>query len=241
MALGSIFYFKKTPYLIIDEISIIGDFNDYDSTATPLIKGKDVWYIDLDLKRGSYKYKFLINNVLKLNDPISEHYFPDEMGELWSVADVNSNGDINERIEKQPLYLMNHVITNNKTDLIEESRYKNNFVLNMDKKVNAGFELGAIKGIHTITAIWFTPQLFMHHISDHVIEVIEGEQNDAADVWFWIDLEDKTREYPQGVWYVKLFVDGEFVMEDKFSIGTGSTYVATNKGIIVNRSFDHSN
>ncbi|PKM93487.1 MAG: hypothetical protein CVU84_15015 [Firmicutes bacterium HGW-Firmicutes-1] len=239
--MASMFFYKNTPYLPINEISIIGAFNKFDPKATPLRKEKDGWYVEIDLAKGEHQYKFVINNVLRLNDPTASRYLPDEIGEVWSMADVNSKRELITSEAKEPFYLMNHVITNRKVDFIEEARYKNNLSLSMDKTVFAGFEFGAITGIHTITAIWFTPQLFMHHIADHVIEVMEGDENNAAEVWFWIDLEDKTREYPHGIWYVKLLADGEFVMEDKFSIGTGGTYVATNKGILVNRSFDNSN
>jgi len=30
-------------------------------------------------------------------------------------------------------------------------------------------------------------------------------------LWFWMDLEDNTRNYPLGTWTMKFFIDGEFI------------------------------
>lgn len=235
------FFYKNTPYIQIETISIIGEFNDYDENATPLELVKSGWFVDIELPTGKYPYKFIINGVLRLNDPNASLYSSDRDGEIWSVVYVGINGELKPESDCGILHLTNHVISNKTMDLIEEVRHKNNFNIHMDSKVAAGFEFCNISGKHTITAIWVNSQYHMHHISDHYIDVNDGDENNAADVWFWIDLQEKEREYPLGTWYVKLFVDGGFLMEEKFTIGNGGTYQATNRGIFLNQGFDIRN
>lgn len=235
------FFYRNTPYIQIETISVVGAFNDYDEFKTPLLAVKGGWEANVDLEPGKHHYKFIVNGVLRLNDPNATLYVKDREGEVWSVAYVDFNREIETQKDHGMLQLTNFVITNKTMDLVEESRYKDHFNLNMDSTVVAGFEFSYIKGVHTITVVWVNSLYHIHHISDHYIEVKEGEEDDAADIWFWIDLKEKHREYPLGTWYVKLFVDGEFLVEDKFTIGRGGTYQATSKGIVVNQGIDLSN
>lgn len=234
-----LFYYKSTPYLHINEMSVvIGQFNNFDTKTTPMERRRDGWYVEIDLPKGEHSYKFVIDDILVLNDPNATLYLQDDEGEVWSIVEVDSKGEQVTGEYKGTVSLLDHVITNRTREVIEEARYKNSFNLNMDSTVVAGFELGNIRGIHTITAVWVTPLLYMHHISDHIIEVKEGDENDATDIWFWIDLKDKEREYPYGLWSIKLFINGDFVMEDRFNIGAGGTYQATPKGIFINQNFN---
>jgi 1,4-alpha-glucan branching enzyme len=43
-------------------VTLAGEFNNWDSTAHPLKKGKDgVWKVAVRLKPGSYQYKFVVD------------------------------------------------------------------------------------------------------------------------------------------------------------------------------------
>lgn len=234
------FYYANNPYIQIETISIIGAFNNYVEFETSLEAVKGGWEITLELTPGKHQYKFIINGVLRLNDPNASEYSVDQEGEVWSIVHVDNRGKLGKNINHGTLQLTDYIITKNKMNLVEEARYINNFNLNMDSTVFAGFEFSHILGIHTITVVWVNSLYQLHHISDHYIEVKEGDENDAVDVWFWIDLQEKEREYPQGTWYAKLLVNGAFVMEDKFTIGRGGTYRPTSTGILVNQSLDIS-
>jgi len=239
--MGVLFIYKPTSYFHTDKVSIIGQFNDFNPTATPMIKDNDLWYIELELPEGEHQYKFILNDTIRLNDPNANFYLPDDEGEVWSIAVVNSNGEREEDNSKGNIELLNNIITQRAGGNFIDTRYKDNFNIKMDSTVAVGFEFGHIIGVHAITAIWMTPHMNVHHICEHMLKVSEGDENDAADVWFWIDLTDKEREFPEGVWNVKLFVDGEYVMENRFTLGTSGTYLPTNKGIITNSSFNKSN
>jgi len=238
MFMAFTFYYKNIPYIQIDTITIIGEFNNYDELATPLTYEKGGWYVELDLPRGKHPYKYIINGVLRFNDPNATFYALAEDGEVWSITQVGDNRELIANQHLGTIQLTSHVLTNKKMDFKEEARYKNSFNLNIAAAVVACFEFNNINGIHTISAIWMNPQYHMHHISDHYIDVKEDDENNAADIWFWIDLQERDRIYPLGTWYIKLFVDGEFLIEDRFTLGKGGTYQATNKGILVNQGFE---
>lgn len=233
--MGCMFYYKSTPYFHVNEVALIGQFNNF--IPTTLIKAKDIWFVEIDLPKGEHIYKFLINGVLKLNDPMARKYLPDQVGEIWSVAVVGMKRERLEVVNNSQLELLRHVITNRNSNTFDEARNKNSFDVNMDSSVVAGFEFGNVIGLHAITAVWVTPQLNMHHISEHSINVIEGDVNNTAEVWFWIPIQDKKREYPNGIWSIKLFIDGTFVMEIRFRIGKGGTYSVTNRGVEITAAF----
>lgn len=52
-----------------DTIHLVGDFNDWNTTATPLHLGDSCWSVTLDLEPGrSYQYRYLMNNTEWVTD-----------------------------------------------------------------------------------------------------------------------------------------------------------------------------
>lgn len=43
------------------------------------------WYCESD--RTISRYKYVINDIIRLNDPLTNHYVYDEKWEIWSVPD----------------------------------------------------------------------------------------------------------------------------------------------------------
>ncbi|MBN1165383.1 MAG: isoamylase early set domain-containing protein [Candidatus Krumholzibacteriota bacterium] len=72
-----------------DEVSLIGEFNNWSPEATPLAKQDNGdWSVTLILRPGSYPYKFLIDRKVKILDPSSSQTEPDGFGGLNSVMRV---------------------------------------------------------------------------------------------------------------------------------------------------------
>ena len=70
-----------------DTIHLVGDFNDWDSTATPLHLDDNCWSITLDLDAGrSYEYRYLVNNTDWVNDWQADRFTPSELGGDNSVV-----------------------------------------------------------------------------------------------------------------------------------------------------------
>ena len=215
------FEYEENEYITIDTISVIGEFNNYDSERGLMRKENNKWILDCNLPPGEHKYKFLINGELKLNDPTANIYFPDDDEELWSVIIINDQG---QRLYNNTQYAV-HMDKYNINSILNEEvvANKKNFNVLLDKKVVTRFEFTDVTGLHTVTTAWYTPKKELFQIAENNLFTPPGE-NKPIKMWFWMDLEDKTRQYPCGVWTMKLFIDGEFILEDKFTLSETSSY-----------------
>jgi len=71
-----------------NSVSVAGDFNNWDVLANPMKKDwKDDWAADLNLKPGSYEYKFYVDGTWQ-NDPSCEACVPNQFGSTNSVIEV---------------------------------------------------------------------------------------------------------------------------------------------------------
>jgi 1,4-alpha-glucan branching enzyme len=64
---------KKTTFQVtlpdVDSVVLVGDFNNWNSAATPMKKSKSgVWKADLALKAGEYQFRYLVNDYQWMND-----------------------------------------------------------------------------------------------------------------------------------------------------------------------------
>jgi hypothetical protein len=71
------------------EVSLVGDFNDWNISATPLVRaeGDGVWHVTVPLVPGRYRYAFVVNGVVWQRDPESPSA-EDEFGRPNSVVTV---------------------------------------------------------------------------------------------------------------------------------------------------------
>jgi hypothetical protein len=72
------------------EVSLVGDFNDWDPTATPmeLVAENRVWTVTIPLEAGRYRYAFLVNGDTWLSDPTAPPVRDDEFGRPGSVVTI---------------------------------------------------------------------------------------------------------------------------------------------------------
>lgn len=217
------FEYEETPYLKVENIAIMGSFNEYDANKGQMKKINNIWYIDISLSHGEHKYKFLINNAIKLNDSTANIYLPDENEEIWSVVKINES---DKRLYNNTQYTVN-IEDYNINNKVYENRVienKKNFNLLMDKKVVTRFEFTNVTGIHSVTSVWFSADGTLFDVSENILFTPESEQNEPIVMWFWIDLDEINRTYSQGTWTMKLFVDGEFILEDMFNVSKITAY-----------------
>ncbi|ATD54457.1 hypothetical protein [Clostridium chauvoei] len=217
------FEYKDNGDLIINKVSVIGSFNNYDVNSGAMKKENDKWVLDINLSSGEHYYKFIINDRLKLNDPTANIYLPHVNDEIYSVIMINENDD---RLYNNTEYTVNiekYNITANVYDQYVPIN-KKDFDITMDKKVVTRFQFTNVTGIHAVTAIWVTPNGEIFDSSENILFTPKGEENKPIDIWFWIELQNSKRNYPSGKWAIKLFVDGEFVLEDEFVLGKINSY-----------------
>ena len=62
------------------EVSLAGDFNNWDPKATPMFKGADgVWHLSVALKPGRHEYRFVADGVWR-DDPAAQQKSANAMG-----------------------------------------------------------------------------------------------------------------------------------------------------------------
>ncbi len=70
-----------------DSIHLVGDFNNWDTHATPLHLNEDSWSVTLELEAGkTYQYRYLINDTEWCNDWRADSYAPNDLGGDNSVV-----------------------------------------------------------------------------------------------------------------------------------------------------------
>ena len=71
-------------------VSLVGDFNDWNANATPLELAADsrVWSVTVPLEAGRYRYAFLVNGETWLSDPSAPPAGDDDFGRPGSVVTI---------------------------------------------------------------------------------------------------------------------------------------------------------
>ena len=70
-------------------VSLVGDFNDWDLSATQLVRqaGDGVWWVTLSLEPGRYRYAFVVDGTIWRVDPAAPAV-DDEFGRQNSVVTI---------------------------------------------------------------------------------------------------------------------------------------------------------
>jgi hypothetical protein len=83
--------FSVAPALAAERVSLVGDFNGWDPTATPMRLGADGrWTASVPLGLGSYTYAFVVNDTAWIADPNAPRAPRSEFGAAGSVLVVDS-------------------------------------------------------------------------------------------------------------------------------------------------------
>ena len=71
-------------------ISIVGDFNDWDPTATPLqrVDGQG-WWVVVNLRPGRYRYSFVVDGTRWIADPSAPRAADNDFGTANSVVTIS--------------------------------------------------------------------------------------------------------------------------------------------------------
>ncbi len=72
------------------QVSLVGDFNDWDQASTPLLKvaANGVWTAEVKLPPGRYAYAFLVDGQRWIADPTAPPAVGDDFGRPSSVVTV---------------------------------------------------------------------------------------------------------------------------------------------------------
>lgn len=219
-----IFEYEETHYLPIRSISVIGDFNNYDSNKGKMTKSGSKWGLEYQVKPGQHFYKFLINECIKLNDPIANLYLANPRDEeLWSILIVNEEGNRFYNNCEYTIHINNY---NMSSHVYEKQGYKNKKCFNtlLDKKVVTRYEFINVTGLHSVTAIWYNSHGEIFDMAESILFTPENYGNQPIIIWFSLDLQDSNRKYSDGLWTKRLLINGALILEDKFNLGRLDNY-----------------
>jgi hypothetical protein len=71
-------------------VALVGDFNAWDTTTTPMTKGavEGLWMVTLPLATGSYQYAFVVDGTTWVADPAAPLAVEDEFGTPSSLLTI---------------------------------------------------------------------------------------------------------------------------------------------------------
>ena len=85
--------FELPSALWAERVSVVGDLNDWDTTATPMLRNRthDAWRATLELPLGRrYLLRYILNGVEWLNEWQADDYEETDDGVYSSVVDLGS-------------------------------------------------------------------------------------------------------------------------------------------------------
>jgi len=202
--------FEPSFSIPINSVKIMFDDN---VNVFSMTEYEGTWTVDLSLSEGNYNYRFLLNNRIFINDPTANLYVADNTNTIWSVLSIDTNG---ERIYNNEEYTVNieDYSLSNSTD--ENSEIKSSFDTDKDKVTAAKFKFTNVTGLHTINVLWIDPGGDFFDITEN--SLYEQEFGENTTVFFCLDYTNDSVHFEQGVWFLLLLIDGNCVLEDKFTL-----------------------
>lgn len=212
----------------IKSISVIGSFNNYNIENGKMNKEDGIWTCSCEIPSGEHFYKFIINGELKLNDPLANMYLPNEKEELWSVIMIN---DDDERMYNNTQYTVHIDKYNMNSSVSEEENVaiKKSFNKTVDDKVVTRFTFTNVTGLHTATVCWYTPSGELFQVTENNLFSPSKDSSEPITLWFWMELSNNKKICQEGMWKIKLFIDGGYILEDTFNLIHNGMYSAQGK------------
>lgn len=215
-----LFKYNNDENMDIRTMSIIGSFNNYDSSVDVMSNINGEWICECDLKEGEHAYRFLVNGNLTINDPFANIYYPDEEDKLWSIVVIDNK---DQRLYNNTQYSLNIDDYCLSSSMNESNIIKKEFNELIDDKIVARFDFTNVSGLHTATVAWYGPTGRMIQVTENNVFCPEGYIKPIK-LWFWLDLKDKNIQKNEGNWIIKLFIDGEYILEDDFQLSKRNLY-----------------
>jgi hypothetical protein len=190
--------------IVIDSIKVIGQV-----TNGRMMHENGVWVYSCEMPEGIYRYKFLINDKLLLNDPMADYYTWNSYGS-WTVLIVDHNGNKVTKGKDSRIQLLDYCLSTSCNQDIQQYS-KKIFDITVLEKAVARFLFGNVRGIHFITVAWYDPYDQLYEYSENQL----NPENESVIQWFWLPF---CIDMAEGKWTMRLFIDGAYVLEDKFEL-----------------------
>jgi 1,4-alpha-glucan branching enzyme len=81
--------FALPTWIWADTVCVVGDFNNWNTHATPMISDEENWHVTLRLPRGCrYQYRYLLDGCRWCNDCNAECYVKNVLGGQDSIVET---------------------------------------------------------------------------------------------------------------------------------------------------------
>lgn len=209
------FYFCTNSFSV-EKISVIGDFNNWDSSRNTLKKyDDDIWMTEVELSPGNYRYKFLINDNIYFNDPNARIYTNDDKGGTASAIIIAQSNKRMFNLKSASLNIESYSFLGFDKELLSCEVKERIYYKDKHSSVVLKIDFSDIKGLCTVNAIWYTPDNEIYTVQENVLEDCVKDGNAANEALFQIDIKD---DLPEGDWRLQIFINGTFTLEDSITI-----------------------
>jgi 1,4-alpha-glucan branching enzyme len=79
-----------------ERVNLVGEFNDWDTTATPMTRGRSDanWKVTIELEKGRcYRFRYLVEGREWYNDWHADDHMENPYGSYDSVVDLTEAGE----------------------------------------------------------------------------------------------------------------------------------------------------
>lgn len=162
------------------------------------------WFCECD--EDINRYKFVVNDIIRLNDPNAGSYAEDEKWEVWSVP-----GMCMEHKPKLSFYN----ISGNMSKGAAKTSKKAAFTLDRPLDIYAGADISGVKGLHSVTYICFQPDGSIYKIEESSMGQFEPNEADY-EIVFKTHISPMNGRNAEGMWSFQIYLDGKCVVKDYF-------------------------
>jgi len=209
-------FFYCTNSFAIKSISVIGDFNNWDSSRNSFKRHDDgTWMTEIELSPGNYRYKFLINDSIYFNDPNALIYTHDDKGGTASSIIIGENNKRIINIKPASLNIESYSFLCVDKDLLSCENSEKKYYKDKHSSLTLKIVFSDIIGLCAVNAIWYTPNNEIYEVQESVLEDRVKDEVNGNEALFQIDINDDT---PEGDWKLQIFINGTFALEDSFTI-----------------------
>lgn len=222
------FNYENSPDFQISEVSVVGTFNQFDPISGRMTKNRNVWELEVDLPPGEHLYRFLFNGIFEMNDPAANLYMPDAADKLWSMVIINDNHERLYNPNETFVCVSDYSMFNRVLDELPAVS-KKQFNLALDKEVAICFDYTDIQGINTITILWHDPIGKVVAIDEKALFRDLEDTEEIYRCWHTMPFNVIDEPLMTGNWHFKLFINGQYILEDYFEIQRGTSYSSAGR------------
>lgn len=211
------------PDLFGNEVRLAGDFNNWNPYDVELQQGEENWVIDLEVEKGTYEYKFVIDDKFWINDPQADYYVNGNNNSLNSIIAINNKKQINVKKNYGEITEISLATSFNKKVLKKEKKLTSNTKFNTtDKQIYIYNSIRNCLGEVEVSYVWCTPDLQIYDFNSILVQGYGREQR----LYNYINLNPK--KIKPGTWRVFILVNGNLFIEKKFMLQADLYYKKGN-------------